>query len=154
MAAVAELVRIACDIASGSSRDDHATAISTAASWRRCNARGNGLEAYRRALSPGTSWRFVTSERLPRGTYRASDRNITLRGPVYPGDLVADFDRRLSGGASDGAAQHDGQIGLVISAGADGAEIVWMTSARQKDGTVRVILPTGAHLTVAGPEWR
>ena len=51
---------------------------------------------------------------------------------------------------------HDGQIGLVICPSLHGAEIRWMDAVRQEDGTLRVILPAGAHLTltVPTPGWR
>lgn len=152
--AIIEAARIACDIATGVANDPTAVAISTRGAWRDLNARGNGTESYRRALSPGASWRFVALSRLPRGTFLAGDRKALERGDVYAGDLVADYDRSLRGGRSQGAASHDGKIGLVIGEGEHGARIEWMDAVRQKDGTVRVILPTGAHLTVSSPGWR
>jgi hypothetical protein len=69
-----ETDRLACDLATGAARDSTAVAIRTRAAWRDLNAKGNGSETYRRALSPGEQWRFVSGERLPRGTYLASDR--------------------------------------------------------------------------------
>ncbi len=150
-----ELVRIACDIATGAATDPTAVAIRTRGAWRACNAKGNGGETYRRALSPGGAWRFVSGERLPRGTFLAGDRNCTVRGDVYVGDLVADYDRSLRRGSSQGEAQHDGKVGLIIGPATEGgAEIEWMDAVRQKDGTWRVILPTGAHLTIPAAAWR
>lgn len=149
-----EATILACDIATGAAKDPTANAIRTKAAWRDLNAKGNGGETYRRALSPGGAWRFVSSERLPRGTFLASDRRCTVRGDVFVGDLIADYDRSLSKGASQGEAKHDGKIGLVIGAADKGAEIEWMDVTRQKDGTWRVILPTGAHLTIPAAGWR
>lgn len=147
-------VRCACDIATGAAKDETATAIRAKGAWRACNAKGNGSETYRRALSPGGAWRFVSSERLPRGTFLAADRNCTVRGDVFVGDLVADYDRSLSHGKSTGEAKHDGKIGLVTGPADKGAEIEWMDVARQKNGTWRIILPTGAHLTIPAAGWR
>lgn len=153
--APSEAVRLACDLATGTLMDPTASAIRARGAWRDLNAKGNGTESYRRALSPGGAWRFVSRDRLPRGTFRAADRKATVYGDVYAGDLLADFDRSLRGGRSTGEAQHDGKIGLVIGHDANGElAIRWLDCARQKDGTVRVILPTGAHLTIASPEWR
>lgn len=149
-----ELVRLACDIATGAATDPTAVAIRTEAAWRDLNAKGNGSETYRRALSPGGAWRFVSSERLPRGTFLAGDRKASIRGDVFIGDLIADYDRSLRGGASQGEARHDGKVGLVISPADKGAEIEWMDVVRQKNGTWRVILPTGAHLTIPAAGWR
>lgn len=153
-AAPSEAIRIACDIATGAAKDDTATAIRTKAASRACNAKGNGSETYRRALSPGGKWRFVSSERLPRACFLAGDRNCKIFGDVFAGDLVADYGRSISRGASTGEAKHDGQIGLVLGPTDGGAEIEWMDAVRQKNGTWRVILPTGAHLTVPGAGWR
>lgn len=152
--APSETITIACDIATGAAQDPGAVAIRTKGSWRDLNAKGNGSETYRRALSPGGQWRFVASERLPRGVFLAADRKARVRGDVYIGDLVADYDRTLRYGASEGEARHDGKIGLVTGPADKGAEIEWMDVVRQKDGTWRVILPTGAHLTFASPNWR
>jgi hypothetical protein len=149
-----ELVRLACDIATGAAKVPTAVAIRTKGAWRDLNAKGNGSETYRRALSPGAQWRFVSSERLPRGTFLAGDRKAVVRGDVYVGDLVADYDRGLSRGASKGEAKHDGKIGLVVGHADKGAEIEWMDVVRQKDGTWRVILPTGTHLTFPAAGWR
>jgi hypothetical protein len=153
--AISEAVRLACDIATGAAADPTATAIPTKGSWRDLNAKGNGTETYRRALTPGRGWRFVASDRLPRGTFLAADRRAVVRGDVYVGDLVADYDRSLRGGRSQGEAAHDGKVGLVVGVGADRKVIIeWMDVARQKDGTWRVILPTGAHLTMPPASWR
>lgn len=152
--AVSERGRIACDVATGDAADPTAVAIGTRGAWRDVNAKGNGSETYRRALSPGGAWRFVSSARLPRGTFLASDRKATVHGDVYVGDLVADYDRSLRGGRSQGEATHDGKIGLVVAPADKGAEILWMDAVRQKDGTWRVVLPTGAHLTIAPAGWR
>jgi hypothetical protein len=151
---VTELVRIACDIATGAAKDDTAVAIRGRAAWRDLNAKGNGRETYRRALSPGGSWRFMSSERLPRGTFLASDRKASVRGDVYVGDLVADFERSLSRGASQGEAEHGGKVGLVTGPRDKGAKIWWMDAVCQKNGSWRVILPTGAHLTIPAAGWR
>jgi hypothetical protein len=153
-AAPSELVRIACDIATGAAQDPTAVAIRVRGAWRDLNAKGNGTETYRRALSPGGSWRFVSATRLPRGTFLAADRKASVRGDVYVGDLLADYDRSLRGGSSQGEAAHDGKVGLVIGPSSKGAEIEWMDVVRQKDGTWRVILPTGAHLTIPAAGWR
>jgi hypothetical protein len=152
--AVTEAVRLACDIATGTASDPAAVAISARGAWRDLNAKGNGNETYRRALSPGGSWRFVASDRLPRATFLASDRKAAVRGDVYVGDLVADYERSLRHSASQGEAKHDGKVGIVTGRQGPGAEIEWMDVSRQKDGTWRVILPTGAHLTFAPAGWR
>ncbi len=151
---VSELYRIACDIATGAAKDETATALRTKGAWRDLNAKGNGDEHYRRALSPGGQWRFVSSERLPQGTFLAGDRKAIVRGDVYVGDLIADYDRSLRGGRSQGEAQHDGKVGIVIGPKEKGVEIEWLDVVRQKNGTWRVILPTGAHLTIPAANWR
>lgn len=147
-------VRVACDIANGATQDPTSDAIDVKGAWRDLNAKGNGSETYRRALSPGGQWRFVSSERLPRGTFLSGDRKAIVRGDVFAGDLVADYDRALSHGKSCGEARHDGKVGLVIGRADKGAEIEWCDVARQKNGTWRVILPTGAHLTIPAAGWR
>lgn len=75
-------VRCACDIATGAAVDASATGINTRGAWSDLNAKGNGSETYRRALSPGAVWHFESSERLPRGTF-LSDRKAVVRGDVY-----------------------------------------------------------------------
>lgn len=152
-----EAVRIACDIATGAATDPAANAISARGAWRCLNAKGNGSETYRRALSPGGAWRFVSRARLPHGTFLASDRKAEVRGDIYVGDLLADYDRSLRGGRSQGEASHDGRVGLVIGS-TDGRlmrdGVMWMDATRQKNGTWRVVLPTGAHLTIPSAAWR
>lgn len=150
----AERERIACDIASGTARDPSATAITIRGAWREVNSRGSGGETYRRALSPGGRWRFVSSERLPRGTFLASDRKAVVRGDVFAGDLLADFERGIRAGSSTGEARHDGKIGLVIGTDENKPQIEWMDVSRQKDGTWRIVLPTGAHLSFPPAGWR
>lgn len=151
-----EATIIACDIATGAAADPIANSIRTKGAWRDLTAKGNGKETYRRALSPGGQWRFVSSERLPRGTFLAADRGACVRGDVYVGDLIADFDRSLRSGRSQGKAAHNGKIGIVVSHH-DGKlkedDIEWLNVTRQKDGKWRVILPTGAHLTFSSPSW-
>jgi hypothetical protein len=153
-AAVTEQIRIACDVATGAAVDPSASAICAKGAWRDLNARGSGSETYRRALSPGGAWRFVSTERLPRGAFLAADRKARVRGDVYVGDLIADYERSLRGGASQGEARHDGKIGIVVGPADVGAKIEWMDVVHQKDGTWRVILPTGAHLTFPPAGWR
>jgi hypothetical protein len=153
--AQSERVVAACDIATGAARDPDAVAVRTKGSWRDLNCKGNGTETYRRALSPGGSWRFVAEDRLPRGAFLASDRKAIVRGDVFAGDLVANYERSLRGGASRGEAAHDGKIGLVVGPREQGgADIEWMDVVRQKNGTWRVVLPTGAHLTFPSAAWR
>jgi hypothetical protein len=153
--AISEAIRLACDIATGTAKDPAAAAIRGKGAWRDLNAKGNGTESYRRALSPGGSWRFVSSERLPRGTFLAADRGAKVFGNIYTGDLVADYERSLRGGASQGEAAHNGKVGLIIRRNDEGQVVIkWMDAILQKDGTWRVILPTGAHLTIPRADWR
>lgn len=150
-----ELMRIACDIATGVASDPTASAIRMRGSWRDLNAKQNGSETYRRALSPGRAWRFASSEKLPYATFLAGDRKAVVYGDVFVGDLLADYDRAIAGGRSKGAAVFDGKIGIVVGVLPSGkADIEWCDTTKQKDGMYRVILPTGAHHNVADPSWR
>ena len=48
---------------------------------------------YRMRRSPGTdTWEYYAEERLPKGNYRASERQATVYGNLYIGDLVASHD--------------------------------------------------------------
>jgi len=48
---------------------------------------------YRMRRSPGTdTWEYYAEERLPRGNFRASERQATVYGTLYIGDLVATHD--------------------------------------------------------------
>jgi len=134
--------------------DDVASAIRTKAAWRDLSARGSGTESYRRRLPAGTSvWTWVSSDRLPRGTYVASDRRSSVFGESYPGDLLAEFER----GQSRGEAKITRFL-LVHETGACDDRPTHIVTpcdhARRSDGVYCVTLPDGSELLVTDPRWR
>lgn len=135
--------RVACEIASGvRTGDPSATAIVITAAKKDLNAKGNGSEWYRMVYRGG-AWVYFAAGRLPRGTYLASDRRASVAGDVYEGEIVC---RHHRGDQVDA-------VWLVVDGPRKGGERGFLASlefTRGRDG-LRVILPTGAHVTLPDP---
>lgn len=134
--------------------DEHDEPGAVRGAWRDVNSRGNGTESYRRRLSPGAqSWGWLSDERLPRGTFLASDRRAVIRGDAFVGDLLAVFSRGLRGGSSTGKATLDG-FEIYCGRGGDGKFLLPDCDGKKKrDGSYSVMLPTGRVLIVPSPAW-
>lgn len=141
-----EVVRVACLIAAGEVRDPSAPAISVVAAKRDLNSRGNGSEWHRMVYRDGT-FTYFADGRMPTARYLASERRVTLRGDAYVGEIAVQHDR---GGPVNAVwlvvGEHHNPAGerkLIIP-------LAW---SKQRDG-IRVILPTGTHITVPNPRSR
>lgn len=145
-AAAAEPDRIAaaCDIATGRTpADPSAPGEHITGAKKDLNAKGRGPEWYRMVYRGG-SWRYVSDERLPSGTYLASDRRATVRGEVYPGEIVAQHDR----------GQPVDLMYLVCRPDDQGTRLVDCAFRRRRDGDLAVTLPDGSEIVLPDPRRR
>lgn len=130
----------ACDIASGAvptPRD--ATAIELTAAHRDLNCKGNGTEWYRMVWRDG-SWQYFSGRRMPARGFRASERRVTLTGSAYEGEILCAHDR---GGPVD-------VVRLVVCDPTGKTKHIPLEWTKCRDG-LRIILPTGAHITLPNP---
>ena len=82
----------ACDIAAGRTPADEAAEGARVTGARKdLNAKGNGAHWYRMVWRGG-EWVYVSPDRLPAGTFLASDRRAVVYGVVYPGEITIDHD--------------------------------------------------------------
>lgn len=148
-------VKDACMIAVGESpADERSTPHRCWAAKRGLNCKGNGGESYRRVLRAGTkSWEFLSSERLPRGTYLAADRKASVYGEGFRGDLLASYSRSLRGGKSQQSKATLDEVRIVVGKHSGEWLSVPCVATRRRDGRYDIILPSGQSLTVASPDW-
>lgn len=133
-------VLTACDVASGAvMTPGDATAIEVTAARRDLNCKGNGTEWYRMVWRDG-SWQYFSDQRMPARGFRASDRKVTLTGSVYEGEI---FCAHARGGPVDA-------VRLVVSDPTGKVKHLPLQWSKCRDG-LRVILPTGTHVTLPDP---
>lgn len=134
----------ACDIAAGRAQpDDDADAIEIIGAKKDKNAKGNGPEWYRMVLRDG-SWRYVSDDRLPAGNYLASERRASVKGDVFPGELVAVHDR--------GAPVESVWLVESLTEGESGSDCLRQCDfTKKRGGKLKVTLPDGTEITVADP---
>lgn len=131
----------ACEIATGRAEADSAeegTVITGA--LKDLNSKGNGPQWYRMVYRSG-SWQYVSTERLPNGSFRASDRRASVSGTVYTGELVISHDR---GSPMDAAW-------LICEPNAEGKVMVGITFASRRDRRITFTLPDGSVVVLANP---
>ena len=137
-------VAIACAIATGAAiADPDAAGFRIRGGYKNLNARGNGPWWYRMVYRGG-SWTYFSDERLPMGTFRASDRCASVYGTVYAGELLAQHDK---GGKVDG-------VQLVRADPADPADpysLEGVEFSRGQDGSLSLTLPDGGKIVVPDP---
>ena len=138
---VAWLIQTACDIAMGRlAPDPTESGHRTVGARRELNSKGNGPEWYRMVYRAG-AWRYVSDDRLPRGTFLASDRRATVWGDVYSGEIMARHDR----------GQGIDRVYIVRPFGVDDQRLIVCAFVKQRDDNLRVKLPTGDEVTVSNP---
>jgi hypothetical protein len=141
--ALAATILAACAIAAGRATADPAAApVRTRTAHKNLNCKGHGEEWYRMRWD-GTQWIYF-GERLPSGSFRASDRKAEAYGEAYPGDILVQHDR---GGAIDAA--------YVVTEGHDkGGRMIHVAAGevcRQRDGQLRITLPDGTEILRPNP---
>lgn len=133
----------ACDIATGRVPADPATmGVSMLGAKKDLNCKGRGPE-WHRMVWRGGSWNYVSSERLPSGSFRASERRAEVSGEVYPGEIIAQHDR---GGPIDAA--------YLILEPQDGKFRLDITVAKRRDGQLVFKLPDGSEVLLPNPRSR
>lgn len=145
--------RVACDVASGRAKPDmEASPVRVLAASKDLNCKGRGPIKYRRVYRDG-SWGWVSDEKLPRGSFRASERRAEVWGDAYPGDLVACYDAGVSSSGYEPPKLE--RIYLLIGEDENGkTRRVDCEFAKRRDGQVSVTLPDGNKMVVASPDWR
>lgn len=133
-------VQSACDIATGRSpADDAATGTRIIGAKKDLNCKGRGPQWYRMVYR--RSWQYVASERLPSGSFLASERRSEVHGNVYPGEIVVSHDR---GRPVDAAW-------LVLTPDSDGKVLRKIEFASRRDGQLAFRLPDGSEVVLPNP---
>lgn len=133
-------IQTACDIASGKTpTDPAASGAKIRGGYKDLNSKGSGPEWYRMVYRNG--WTYVSEERLPNGSYRASDRRATVYGEVFPGEIVVGHNR---GGPVDTAW-------LISSPNEKGEVLNEIQFRKRRDGQLTFVLPDGTEVTLSNP---
>jgi hypothetical protein len=138
---IAPRVQAACDVAAGKTPADPAEAGRPITGAKKdLNSKGRGDQWYRMVYRGG-AWRYVSNDRLPNGSFLASDRRASVSGEVFVGEIVVQHDR---GGPVDAAW-------IVCPPSADGKVLVRVEFARRRDGSLGITLPDGSELVLPDP---
>lgn len=134
---------LACAIARGeTAAEADATGTSIRAGHKDLNCKGKGPCWYRMVWRNG-QWQYFSDERLPSGTFLASDRRATVRGDVFLGEIVCEHDK---GGPVDTMYL------VVIPSPGDAASILEACEFRKRrDGSLTVVLPDDTEIVVPNP---
>lgn len=144
-AAISPHILSACRIATGQDEPSTTDApIMVRCKHKDLNAKGRGPHWYRLAWR-NKAWVYLSSDRLPSGTFLASDRRCTIRGEAYHGEILAQHDY---GGPVDAAY-------LVAIPGPNAAAQDCLISlakpVKLRDGSLRFELPDGSHVCTLNP---
>lgn len=140
-AVLEDRLKVACDIVCGRAAADPSEEGKVITGAKKdLNAKGKGPEWYRMVWRSGC-WQYVSSDRLPSGNFRASDRRASVSGPVYTGEIVAGHDR---GGQIDIAW-------VICPPDADGKVMVSIEFKKRRDGQLEFSLPSGDKILTPNP---
>lgn len=142
----ADLVAKACAIAVGEEQSDpDAVGKQVCAAYKDLNAKGRGPWWYRMVWRNG-AWTYFSDERLPMGTFLASDRRASVMGDLFLGELVCQHDK---GGPIDVAY-------LVVMEDGDSAhgKLQICPFRKRRDGQLVITLPDGREVTRPNPRSR
>lgn len=135
-----ENLALACQIASGETlADPEAQGVRVCGGFKNLNAKGRGDHWYRMVWR-NKVWTYFSDERLPSGSFLASDRRADVKGDVFLGELVCQHDK---GGPVD-------VMYLVITEGGDSAmgKMQSVEFSKRRDGGFNVTLPDGRTVVV------
>jgi hypothetical protein len=137
-----ERIKLACDIANGVvSPNENDSGYKITGGKKDLNCKGRGDHWYRMVFRDGC-WNYVSSDRLPMGTLRASDRRCTVYGEVYNGEIVVSHDY---GSAVDCAW-------LVVPPDDDnGKSLVEISFLKRRDGKLVFKLPDESQIVLENP---
>lgn len=139
--AISARVQAACDVAAGRTQaDDAATGTRITGAKKDLNAKGRGPQWYCMVYR-NRSWQYVSTDRLPSGTFLAADRRAEVYGEVYPGEIVVQHDR---GSAVDAAW-------LVAAPNAEGKCLTKITFTKRRSGDLAFTLPDGSEVVLSDP---
>jgi len=138
---ISDRVRLACDIATGKvPADPAAPGKQITAAYKDLSCKGRGPWWYRMVYRNG-GWTYFSDERLPMGTFRASERRATVHGEVYPGEIVVNHDK---GGPVDIAC-------LVCGPDEEGRVLEHVEFSKRRDGNLCFVLPDGSEVVLSNP---
>ena len=138
---ISDRVKLACDIAAGRvEADPNTLGIHALAAKKDLNAKGNGPWWYRMVYR-NKSWTYFSSDRLPSGSYRASDRRASIYGDVYPGEIMVQHDR---GKAID-------QAWLILEMNDKEEWREEIQFSKRRDGNLVFDLPDGSKAVLSNP---
>lgn len=140
------LVQSACEIATGRVEGEpNAKAVRVVGAKKDLNCKGRGPQWYRLVLRNG-EWQYVSSDRLPSGSFRAAERRAQVHGDAYHGELTITHDR--------GADVDDTAYLIVVDPSVeDGWYMVDCPVARTRAG-LEITLPDGTIIRAANPRKR
>lgn len=137
-----ESVSRAVAIANGTQAEDPgASALEIVGAENDYNARGRGNTTARRVWRGG-DWQWVSAP-ASRGRFLASDRRDVKYGPVFEGEIVAEY---ILGGPRKPEYWY-----LVV---ADECPLVPVEATQRRDGQWAVSLAEGQTVVVSNPYWR
>ena len=139
--ATEQRIQTACDIATGKAQADPTESGKEITGAKKdLNGKGRGPQWYRMVHRNG-DWRYVSSDRLPSGSFRASERRASVSGEVFTGESVVQHDR---GQPVDAAW-------IICQPDAEGKVMVLCEFSRRRDGNLGITLPDGSELVLPNP---
>lgn len=137
-----ELLALACDIATNTVEAPESDPVQITAGYKDLNAKGNGAWWYRMVFRQN-SWSYFSNDRLPTGTFLASDRRAKVKGDVFLGEIIAQHDR---GGSVD-------CMYLVAPnpTDEDRPMLLPVKFAKRRDGNLSVTLPDNRKVVTPNP---
>lgn len=134
----------ACLVALGALPADPADpGVEIVAAKKDLNTKGNGPHWFRMVYRD-KRWIYVSTESLPKGNLRASERRAEVRDRVYFGEIVV---QHSLGKKVDSAW-------LVEEPDSEGRALVELNFHALRDGNIRFDLPDGSVLTLPDPRKR
>lgn len=134
-------IQVSCDIAAGRTpADPNAKGQRLRAAHKDLNAKGNGPWWFRMVYRNG-DWQYFSEDRLPTGTFLASDRRATVYGDVFAGELVCNHSKA-------GPVE---QMWLACPSDTDSKTLVELSYRKRRDGQLVVTLPDATELVVSNP---
>lgn len=138
-----ERFQIACDVATGKvPADPDAEGTSITGAKKDLNSKGRGPIWYRMVYRGG--WQYVSSDRLPNGSFLAADRRATVYGDVYLGEIVVSHHR---------GAEVD-EAWLVVGPDSEGKVLKSITFSKRRDGQMKFVLPDDSEVVLPNPRAR
>lgn len=138
---ITEKIKLACDIATGKiPADPNDKGYKIIGAKKDLNSRGRGPQWYRMVHRNG-SWQYVSNERLPAGTFSASERRAHVSGQAFIGEIIVQHDR---GKPIDLAY-------IITGEGGEYDPKTEITFHARRDGNLVFVLPDNSEIILSNP---